>query len=220
MCGRYRRTTAEEEIARHYNIEVPAQPDLPISYNIAPSQNVLTIREHPETGKWSLDVLKWGLIPSWSKDEKIAYKTVNARVETVETSPSYRQAFKKRRCLIPADGFYEWKRAGSTKQPYSIQRKDGMPFCFAGLWEGWKKPGTEDWLRTCTIITCEPNEFMSQIHTRMPVILPEEYFEAWLSGAAGKEVLAPYPADLMNAYPISTRVNSPANNDAGILEKV
>jgi putative SOS response-associated peptidase YedK len=217
MCGRYRRTTAEEEIARQYHIPIPPQLDLPISYNIAPTQNVLAIRLNPKTDEWSMSTLRWGLIPSWAKDEKIGYKTINARVETVDTSPSYREAYKKRRCLIPADGFYEWKRTDSIKQPYSIQRQDGTVFCFAGLWEGWKKPGTEDWIRTCTIITCEPNELNAQIHNRMPVILPEEHFQGWLSGAAGKEVLAPYPDDLMSAYAISPRVNKPENNDAEIL---
>ena len=133
---------------------------------------VLTIRRNPETGERTMDRLRWGLIPTWANDEKIAYKTINVRVETVGTAPSYRQAFKKHRCLIPADGFYEWRRLGKTRQPYSIQRKDGSLFAFAGLWEAWRAPGSEQWLRTCTIITCEPNEFCATIHNRMPVILP------------------------------------------------
>jgi putative SOS response-associated peptidase YedK len=170
MCGRYRRTTAEEEIARQFHIPIPPQLDLPISYNIAPTQNVLAIRRHPESGERTLDALRWGLIPNWAKDEKIAYKTINARVETVDTAPSYRQAFKKRRCLIPADGFYEWRKVAGGKIPYNIQMKDGRPFAFAGLWEGWKRSETEDWIRTCTIITGEPNELLREIHTRMPVI--------------------------------------------------
>ncbi|HJY92938.1 MAG TPA: SOS response-associated peptidase [Candidatus Acidoferrum sp.] len=120
MCGRYRRTTQEEELARIYHIPIPKQTDLPISYNIAPSQKVLTIRFNPETQQRSLDALQWGLIPYWAKDPKIAYKTINARVETVDTAPSYRQAFRKRRCLIPADGFYEWKKVVGGEIPYSI----------------------------------------------------------------------------------------------------
>jgi putative SOS response-associated peptidase YedK len=220
MCGRYRRTTSEEELAKRYHIPIPRQTDLPISWNIAPSQVVLAIRKNPETGERSLDGLRWGLIPSWAKDDKIAYKTINARVETLDTTASYRSAFKKRRCLIPSDGFYEWQRAGALKQPYSIGMQDGSPFVFAGLWEGWKRPGSEDWLRTCTIITCEPNEFTATIHSRMPVILPEEVHEAWLSGEAGKEVLTPFPADRMKAFPISTLVNSPRNNDPHILDPV
>src|SRR4029077_3423634 len=156
MCGRYRRTNQEEKLARIYHIPIPKQTDLPISYNIATSQKVLTIRFNPKTQQRSLDALQWGLIPYWAKDPKIAYKTINARVETVDTAPSYRHAFEKRRCLIPADGFYEWKKVVGGKIPYSI-----------GLWEGWKDPATEEWLHTCTIITGEPNELIAQIHTRV-----------------------------------------------------
>ncbi len=220
MCGRYRRTTSEEEIARQYHIPIPPQLDLPISYNIAPTQDVLAIRFNSETKQRTLDALRWGLIPSWAKDEKIAYKTINARVETVDTAPSYRQAFKKRRCLIPVDTFYEWHRVGNGKVPYAIGIKDDSVFVFAGLWEGWKPPGSEEWIRTCTIITGEPNDLVREIHTRMPVILPEEHHDVWLSGEAGKEILVPFPAERMRAWPISTRVNSPRNNDPGILEPV
>jgi putative SOS response-associated peptidase YedK len=131
----------------------------------APTQDVLAIRMNPETKQRSLDALRWGLIPNWAKDPKIAYKTINARVETVDTAPSYCQAFMKRRCLIPADSFYEWKKVVGGKIPYAIGMKDDSPFVFAGLWEGWKDPATDDWLRTCTIITGEPNEFVRQIHT-------------------------------------------------------
>jgi putative SOS response-associated peptidase YedK len=218
VCGRYRRTTSEEELAKRYHIPIPRQTDLPISWNITPSQVVLAIRKNPETGERSLDGLRWGLVPSWAKDDKIAFKTINARVETIDTAASYRSAFKKRRCLIPTDGFYEWQRTGALKQPFSIGMKDDTPFVFAGLWEGWKGPGSEDWLRTCTIITCESNEFMATIHNRMPVILPEEVHEAWLNGEAGKEVLTPFPADKMKAWPISTLVNTRRNNDPHIID--
>ncbi|HEV3210105.1 MAG TPA: SOS response-associated peptidase [Chthoniobacterales bacterium] len=134
--------------------------------------------------------------------------------------PSYRQAFKKRRCLIPADGFYEWRKVLGGKIPYNIQKKDGRPFVFAGLWEGWKPPQTEEWVRMCTIITGESNELIREIHTRMPVILPEDKLDVWLSGEAGKEILVPYPADQMTVWPISPRVNSPKNDDPDILEPV
>jgi putative SOS response-associated peptidase YedK len=220
MCGRYRRTTAEEELAKRYHIPIPRQTDLPISWNIAPSQNVLTIRRNPETGIRSLDALKWGLIPNWSKDGKVAYSTINARAETVDTAATYRGAFKKRRCLIPADSFYEWKRTETIKQPFNIGLKSGEPFVFAGLWEGWRASESNDWLRTCTIVTCEPNEFMATIHNRMPVILPESVHEAWLAGEVGKEVLIPYPADDMTAHPISARVNTPRNNDPAIVDPI
>jgi putative SOS response-associated peptidase YedK len=156
MCGRYRRTTREEELARIYRIPIPKQPDLPVSYNIAPSQNVLAIRFNPDTRERTLDQLRWGLIPHWAKDQKIAYRTINARAETVDKAPSYRQAFIKRRCLIPADGFYEWRKTAKPKLPFAIAMKDDRPVTFAGLWENWKDPETEEWIRTCTIITGEP----------------------------------------------------------------
>ena len=130
MCGRYRRTTSEEELARRYHIPIPKETDLPISYNIAPSQKVLTIRFNPETKERSLDALQWGLVPFWAKDPKIAYKTINARVETVDTAPSYRQAFKKRRCLISADGFYEWKKVVGGKVPYLDRDEGRCALCF------------------------------------------------------------------------------------------
>jgi putative SOS response-associated peptidase YedK len=223
MCGRYRRTSSEEELCRIYNIPIPPQSDLPISWNIAPSQDILAIRYNPKTRQRSLDPLRWGLIPYWAKDPKIAYKRINARAETVDTAPSYRQAFEKRRCLIPADGFYEWRTIGGMKIPFSISMKDDSPFAFAGLWEGWKDPTTADWLRTCTIITGDPNDLVAQIHTRMPVILPEEHHARWLGEVEDgdlKELLKPFPADQMKMWPISPRVNSPKNDDPDILTPI
>jgi putative SOS response-associated peptidase YedK len=221
MCGRYRRTSSEEELCRLYNIPIPPQLDLPVSYNIAPSQKVLAIRFNLKTNQRSLDALQWGLVPHWAKDPKIGYKTVNARVETIDTAPSYRQAFEKRRCLIPADGFYEWRTIGGIKVPFAIAMKDDRPFVFAGLWEGWKDPSTDEWLRTCTIVTGDPNDLVAQIHTRMPVILPEECHAKWLGEVKDgdlKELLKPYPADRMKMWPIGPRVNSPKNDDAELIE--
>jgi putative SOS response-associated peptidase YedK len=146
------------------HIPIPKQTDLPVSYNIAPSQKVLTIRFNPEIQHRSLKPLQWGLIPHWAKDSKIAYRTINARTETVDQAPSFRKAFIKRRCLIPADGPNR-----SCRSLFAM--KDGRPFTFAGLWENWKDPESGEWLRTCTIIT-GPNELVAQIHPRMPVILP------------------------------------------------
>ena len=183
MCGRYRTNIHRRGALQIYNIPIPPQLDLPVSYNIVPSQTVLAIRFNPMTGQRSLDALQCGLIPHWAKDPKIAYKTINARVETVDTAPSYRQVFKKRRCLILADSFYEWKKVVGGKIPYAIGMKDDSPFVFAGLWEGWKDPSTGEWLRTCTIITGDPDELVGQIHTRMPVILPEEDHPKWLREA-------------------------------------
>jgi putative SOS response-associated peptidase YedK len=221
MCGRYRRTTREEELARIYSIPVPKQPDLPVSYNIAPSQNVLAIRFNPETRERTLDQLRWGLIPHWAKDQKIAYRTINARAESVDKAPAYRQAFIKHRCLIPADGFYEWRKTAKPKLPFAIAMKGDRPFTFAGLWENWKDFETEKWIRTCTIITGEPNELVAQIHPRMPVIIPEQHHAAWLGETDDgnvKELLVSYPADQMRMWAISPRVNGPKNDDPSLWE--
>ena len=223
MCGRYRRTTKEEELARIYRIPIPPQRDLPISWNIAPSQDVLAIRFRLKAGQRSLDTLRWGLVPYWAKDTKIGFKTINGRVETIDTAPSYREAFKKRRCLIPADSFYEWKKIPGGKIPYAIGMKDDSPFVFAGLWEAWKDPATDEWLRTCTIVTGEPNELIAQVHTRMPVILSEEHHAKWLGEAEDgdlKELLKPFPAGRMRMWPISSRVNDPKNDDEALLKPI
>jgi putative SOS response-associated peptidase YedK len=217
MCGWYRRTTREEELARIYHIPIPAQPDLPISYNIAPNQPVLAIRYNLETKQRSLDTLLWGMVPYWSKDGKTGF--INARPERIDTAPAFRRPFNKRRCLIPANGFYEWKKTPERKIPYSIEMKDASPFVFAGLWDGWQNPDTKEWLRSCVIITGEPNELVGQIHNRMPVILPPETHEQWLSGESGKEILRSFPAQEMAARRISQRINKPENNDPNVLEE-
>jgi putative SOS response-associated peptidase YedK len=221
MCGRYRRTTQEEELARMYHIPIPRQTDLPISFNIAPSQDVLAVRYDPEKAVRSLVSLRWGLIPSWAKDEKIGYRTINARMETVQTAPAYRKAFKKRRCLVLANGFYEWRRRGGPRVPFDIALKDNEPFAFAGLWEAWKNPVSREWLFSCTIITTEANELISQIHDRMPVILDAADQPAWLGEEKSHDLgqlLRPFPADRLKMVEISTRVNNPKNNDASVLE--
>ncbi|MBV8969991.1 MAG: SOS response-associated peptidase [Verrucomicrobia bacterium] len=196
---------------------------MPISYNIAPSQKVLTIRFNPETRVRLLDALQWGLIPYWAKDPKIGYRTINARAESIDKAPSFREAFTKGRCLIPADGFYEWRKTVKPKLPFAIAIKDGRPFTFAGLCENWKDPQTDEWVRTCTIITGEPNELVAQIHPRMPVIIPETHHAAWLGETDDgnlKELLVPYPADQMCMWEISPRVNTPKNDDPSLWEPV
>ena len=144
---------------------------------------------------------------------------VNARAEKIDAAPAFRRPFQKHRCLIPADGFYEWRKTPEGKVPYSIEMKDGSPFVFAGLWDGWQNPDTKEWLRTCVIITGEPNELVAQIHTRMPVILPPETHERWLAGESGKEILRPFAAKEMAVRRISKRINKPENNDASVLDK-
>ncbi|HEY0790386.1 MAG TPA: SOS response-associated peptidase [Chthoniobacterales bacterium] len=222
MCGRYRRTTKTEELARLYGVAVPAAHDVPVSWNIAPGQDVLTLRFNAETGERSLDALRWGLVPHWAKDPKVGHRLINARSETVDKTLSYRQAFTKRRCLIPADGFYEWQRAAGRKIPFHVQMRNGSPFTMAGVWEGWQDPVTAEWLRTCAILTCPANEIVEQAHDRMPVILDPEQHAAWLGEAEShflKAFLVPYPGERMTMWETNTRVNSARENDAGLIER-
>jgi len=214
MCGRFTLTVDPADLQDVFGDFVfPAQ--FAPRYNIAPSQPVLAI---PNDGKNKADFFLWGLIPSWSKDPAIANKLINARGETVAEKPSFRGSFKYKRCIIPADGFYEWKeQAGQkTKTPYFIHMKDRRPFAFAGLWDEWHSPDG-DTLRTCTIITTTPNELMSTLHNRMPVILDKQNFGDWLNPTPQKpenliHLIQPFPADRMSAYPVSTLVNAPGND--------
>jgi len=191
-------------------------------YNIAPAQAVPVVIE--EDGGRFLDAMQWGLIPSWAKEPGIGNKMINARAETLPEKPAFRTALSRRRCLIPADGFYEWKREGGTRQPMHIRRKDGDLFAFAGLWEEWKQPdGTP--LHTCTIITTSPNAVMLPIHDRMPAILLPEEEEAWLQSDLHKPaevigLLHPYPAELMEAYPVDRRINIPTIEDPALLNSL
>jgi len=189
-------------------------------FNIAPTQPVLAI---PNDGKNKADFFLWGLIPSWSKDPSIANKLINARGETIAEKPSFRGGFKYKRCLILTDGFYEWKaqEGTKTKTPYFIHMKDRKAFAFAGLWDEWHSPNG-DTLRTCTIITITPNELMSALHNRMPVILDKKNYADWLDPAPRTPdslipLIQPYPADKMSAYPVSTMVNSPGNDRAELV---
>ena len=218
MCGRYTLKTPINVLVEHFGIEEYPSSLVP-SYNIAPTQEVAAVVEEDEKRK--LEAFRWGLIPSWAKDPAIGNKMINSRAETVSEKPSFRSAFKKRRCLIVADGFYEWQKTDDGKQPYHFKMKDSSPFAFAGLWETWDKEGEE--IRSCSIITTDANDLMSEIHHRMPVILPPENYEAWLDpGLEEKEtlmdLLRPYPSDRMDAYPVSRRVNRPSNNEPGVVE--
>ena len=183
MCGRYRLTTKAEDLAARYHARMADDLHLAPSWNVAPGQDVLAVRLNPETHERSLDALHWGLIPHWSKDKKIAYRTINARSETVDTTPAFRQAFRKRRCLVCADGFYEWRREAGRKVPFYFQLKSGEPFAFAGLWENWQDPQSGEWLRSCTVLTTDANAVVKAVHDRMPVILPEAQHAAWLGEA-------------------------------------
>jgi putative SOS response-associated peptidase YedK len=218
MCGRYTLKTPVEELAEEFGFEVSSM-ELPPNYNVAPTQEVAAILE--EDGKRRLELLRWGLIPSWADDPSIGSRMINARSETAPEKPSFRRAFRERRCLIPADGFYEWQRTNGAKQPYYIRMKEGRPFAFAGLWESWKDDGGPE-IRSCTILTTKPNALAAEIHDRMPVILPAGSYDAWLDPETGRDelygLLAPYPEDEMEAYPVSRFVNSPQNNDPRCIE--
>jgi len=218
MCGRYSITTAPEAMRRLFKFKNDT-PNLRPNHNCAPTQSLPVIRLD-EDGDRELVTLKWGLIPFWAKDAKIAYSTINARAETVAEKPAFRAAFKKRRCLIPADGFYEWQ-PGEKKQPYRITMKDGEPFAMAGLWERWDKG--EEPLESFTIIVTSGNSLMKPIHDRMPVILDPDTWDHWLTAtdtAIPLALLQSYSAKKMAAYKVSTRVNSPKNNDATVLDPV
>ncbi|HEY7914901.1 MAG TPA: SOS response-associated peptidase [Blastocatellia bacterium] len=220
MCGRFTRSQSIETVAETFQVE-QISFDLGPSYNIAPTQKVAVIITD---GIRQLVPVRWGLVPSWAKDPSIGSKMINARAETVTEKASYRNAFKKRRCLVVADGFYEWQNTGDAKRPMYIRLKSGKPFGFAGLYEVWKSPEGKE-LTTCTIITTEANELMKPIHERMPVIIPAELLDKWLDPAIeGKEqlldMLRPYPAGEMEAYPVSKRVNSPRNNSPECIKKL
>lgn len=212
MCGRYALFASIEDILDRFELRERCAPfAYAPRYNIAPTQPVLAITAS-EQGKRHPALLRWGLIPSWAKDLKIGNRLINARAETISEKPSFRQSFRQRRCLIIASGFYEWRREGTRKVPFFVRLKSREPFGFAGLWDLWHSPQGDE-VQSCTIITTEANELMKGIHDRMPVILPKAAESAWLdpdreSGPELMELLAPYPLDEMEAYPVSPRVNS------------
>jgi putative SOS response-associated peptidase YedK len=218
MCGRYTLKTPVERLAEEFGFEA-SSAELPPNYNVAPTQQVAAVLE--EGGERRLEMLRWGLIPSWADDPGIGSRMINARAETAPEKPSFRRAFRGQRCLIPADGFYEWKRTNGSKQPYYIHMKEERPFAFAGLWESWKEDGGPE-IRSCAILTTEPNELLAGIHDRMPVILPGGSYDVWLDPEAERDelygLLASYPEDEMEAYPVSRFVNSPQNNDPRCIE--
>jgi putative SOS response-associated peptidase YedK len=211
MCGRFTLTLDPAEVQQAFDLSTPPPTELAPRYNIAPSQAVAVIANGPSR---KLEFFKWGLIPSWAKDPKIGNRMINARAETLNEKPSFRTALKKRRCLILADGFYEWKKEGKTKTPMYLQLKGGEPFAFAGLWETWKSPEDEV-IKSCTIITTGPNALVKKIHDRMPVILPAKAYDLWLSPdelPAEKvlPLLKPFAASQMKAVSVSPLVNNPA----------
>ena len=216
MCGRFTLTVDPAEIQDAFtNYKFPNQ--FAPRFNIAPTQPVLAI---PNDGSNKADFFIWGLIPSWAKDPSIGNRLINARGETLAEKPSFRGSYKYKRCLILADGFYEWKKQPGTKAktPHFIHMKDRQPFAFAGLWDEWNSPDGSR-IRSCTIVTTEPNEFMAPIHNRMPVILPPDAYAQWIDPAVRtpeslQQLIKPYSAEEMAAYPVSTLVNNPKNDRA------
>lgn len=205
MCGRFALKTPTSELASRFKLDETV--DIAPRYNISPGTEIPTIRHSPE-GKRVMHLLRWGLVPHWAKDPSIGAKLSNARGETVAEKPSFRDAFKRRRCLIPADGFYEWKAEGRQKQPYFFSMKSGEPFALGGVWESWRAPDGSI-LRTCCLITTGPNEIMLPVHDRMPVIVSPDDYAAWLTGEADDalELIRPYPTDGMQTWAVSKRVS-------------
>lgn len=221
MCGRFTLSQSAEALAEM--LQLDQVPELESSYNVAPTQPVATVLVEPKTNKRQLKLLQWGLIPSWAKDPAIGSKLINARAETLTEKPSFRSAFKHRRCLILADGFYEWQQLKGRKQPFYIYREDRQPFTFAGLWEHWQRH--DQVIDSCTILTTEPNELLRPLHNRMPVVLKPEDYDLWLDTEVNQPellqpLLSPYPAEEMQAYPVSLRVNNPRSNDSACVEPV
>ncbi|MBI2168810.1 MAG: SOS response-associated peptidase [Actinobacteria bacterium] len=225
MCGRFVSTHSPQQLADYFSVDELAATDTGENFNVSPTQSVTVVVEEAveDVGnRRILDAYHWGLIPFWAKDRSVGNRMINARAETVTEKPAYRKAFERRRCLIPADGFYEWKKSGKQKQPYFIHPNVEPVFAFAGLWERWhdkaadaSEEGAD--VRSCTIITGLPNSIVAPIHDRMPVVLPREHWDAWLDPEnddveALKKLLVPAPAEAIAVYPVRTQVNSPRNN--------
>lgn len=216
MCGRYRLSRRKQFFEEYFDCD-PWDDDWSPRYNIAPTQPVPVIRQHPKEPVREMSSMRWGLIPSWSKDPSAAAKMINSRSETASTKPAFRDALKSRRCLIPADGFYEWKRDGKTKQPFCFEVNNGELFAFAGLWDRWKSQDNS-WIKTCSILTTTPNAVTSAIHDRMPVILDPDSYDLWLDPGMNdvteiSRLLKPYNAESMRCHPVSSRVNRVENDD-------
>jgi putative SOS response-associated peptidase YedK len=244
MCGRFISTSSPTDLAEQFVVdEVVVADDTP-DYNVAPRAKVMVVRDRPgkdgAADRRVLSRVRWGLVPYWAKDPGIGDRLINARAETVAEKPAYRKAFTKRRCIIPADGFYEWKvvappttpKGRPKKQPMFVHRRDDEPMAFAGLWEVWKVPdglevddAEDGWLRSCVIVTTDANDLLAPVHDRMPVVLPASAWDQWLDPTvhdpeALGALLRPAPDDLFEVYPVSKRVNSAANNDPTLLTEV
>ncbi len=232
MCGRYVASTPPDELAQYFSAahNEPGRLFSP-NFNVAPTQGVYAV--YLDGGVRRLDTFRWGLVPFWAKDPRIGNRMINARAETLASKNSFRVPLARRRCIIPADGFYEWRKAegAKPKQPMYISRPDGEPFAFAGLWEKWRDKANPDpdghprELLSCTIVTCAANSKMAEVHNRMPVMLPPSAWDAWLDArgvgtAAATKLLVPAPPSLIRLHPVSTQVNSVRNNGAHLIAEI
>lgn len=224
MCGRFTLNATGEDLIRHFDLErgVEIHP----RFNIAPTDESPIVRVPDMQAGREADYLQWGLVPFWADDTSIGNNMINARAETAHEKPAFRAAFSRRRCLVPASGFYEWVPGEDGKQPYYIRRADDQLLGFAGIWESWTDDETGEKLETFAILTGEPNDFVAEFHDRMPVVLAPEDYGFWLDPALDDEeglnelVNEPYPGDELDAHPVSTRVNSPTNDDPDLVEPV
>jgi putative SOS response-associated peptidase YedK len=212
MCGRYR-LSRRKQVVEEYFESTSDEEDWNPRYNIAPTQPVATIRQAGASRV--LSAMRWGLVPSWASDISIGSRLINGRSETVLEKPAFRDGFRTRRCLIPADGFYEWKKTGKERLPFHFAMKDNSLFAFAGIWDRWKSPAGQE-LESCSILTTTPNELLDGVHDRMPVILPQRLYQTWLTAPASEaqrlaELLVPFDARLMHLHPVSPLVNKPEN---------
>lgn len=228
MCGRYGRRADKQRIAewmQTHSTNIFDDSILAPSYNIAPQSFQPVVRLQPETGERELTVMRWGLVPFWASNTRMAFSTINAKSESIATSPTFREAWKRRRCLVPAEWFYEWQKLEEKqKQPYAIAMEDGRLFAFAGLWDAWKDEATGQVLETYTIITTAPNELLEPIHDRMPVIVAREDYQRWMAPADSAnlpvDLLKPYPAEKMKAWKIGKAIGNVRNNSPELVAPV
>jgi putative SOS response-associated peptidase YedK len=224
MCGRFVSTSPPDEIAKYFDAQPPSEESIRPSFNVAPTNDVWAVLV--AEGERKVEALRWGLVPFWAKNLAVGSKMINARAETLTEKNAYKRAYSKRRCIIPADGFYEWAKVPDEKrkQPMFIHRPDDEPYAFAGLWEVWRNPDDPDEeVHSCTIITGSPNEAMAKIHDRMPIMLPPSAWETWLDPAIGDfdvlgQLLVPAPASLIRIHPVSTDVNNVRNDAEHLID--
>lgn len=221
MCGRFVQSASAADYARYFGADAVKTEALEANYNVAPTDRVYAVAEHDE--QRLVGSFDWGLVPHWAQDRSKAARFINARVESVADKPAFRDSFRKRRCIIPADGFYEWTRRGDLKIPHLIFIGTHAPMALAGLWASWKDPQGDEWVRTCTIVTTAPNDFMRPIHDRMPAVLPEHAWDAWLDRSNDDveqlaSFLAPPPEDLLETYEVSREVNNVRNNGPQLIQ--